>query len=207
MNGTLFAAEHLAATEARDSEYHPTPGEVVRALLDGMAEAGHEPLPLDGACVEPAVGERGAIIEAVSVLRPSSTRVWHAFDIRWKPAWAGVVGVPGERRDWIAMPHQSDALLHGFDRYGLAMTNPPWSRALEFAAACLRVSDHVAMHVPLATVETPDRAAWLREHRADLYPLEWRPNYDGRGTVSRAVCWLVWGPGRGGRWHSLRRPS
>lgn len=202
---TLFDAEDIAATEARDAEYHPTPGEVVRALLDGMAAAGHEPLPLDGLCVEPAVGERAAIIRAVDALRPSASRVWQACDVRWSASWC-VGGIQrGERRDFIASP-MSPACGYR-QRYDLAITNPPWSRALDFAAACLRVADHVALHVPLATVETPDRAAWLREHPADLYPLEWRPNYDGRGTVGRPVCWLVWGPGRGGRWFPLRRPT
>ena len=61
--------------------------------------------------------------------------------------------------------------------------------------------------VPLATVETPERRAFFRKHPADLYPLDWRPNYDGRGTIGRAVCWVVWGPGRGGRWFPLSRPE
>lgn len=204
----LFESEDIAATEARDAEYHPTPGDVVRALLDGMAAAGHEPLP-DGLCIEPAVGERGAIIRAVDALRPSTSRIWHACDIRYSAAWSlgGARVEFADRLDFIAAPMRPTVADDGFDRYVLAITNPPWSLALDFAAGCLKVADHVALHVPLATVETPGRAAWLREHKPDLYPLEWRPNYDGRGTVGRPVCWLVWGPGRGGRWHPLRRPG
>ena len=36
---------------------------------------------------------------------------------------------------------------------------------------------------------------------ADLYPLASRPSFtpDGK-TDSAAYAWLVWGPGRGGRW-------
>lgn len=200
---SLFDAEQIASTEARDAEYHPTPGEVVRALLDGMAAAGHEPLPLDGLCLEPAVGERAAIVRSVAHLRPCASRVWHVCDVRFASWLIEGVGRQ-ERRDFLADPMRP---CSGSDRYDLAITNPPWSLALEFAAACLQVADHVALHVPLATVETPSRAAWLREHPADLYPLEWRPNYDGRGTVARAVCWMVWGPGRGGRWYPLRRPG
>ena len=62
-------------------------------------------------------------------------------------------------------------------------------------------------NVTLATVETPERAAFFRAHPCDVYPLEWRPDYDGRGGVARAVAWFVWGDGRGGRWYPLRRPG
>lgn len=201
----LFASEHVAATEARESEYHPTPGEVVRALFLGMAEAGHEPLPTRGEMRESAAGE-GALVRAFEACAPGrwEARRWHLHERR-----AGACAIL--RRDF----HRRGSVIEGdflarpdgHPFVALDITNPPWSRAIEWAAASLLTASHVALHVPLATVETPERAAFLRAHPCDVYPLEWRPNYDGRGTVSRAVCWLVWGPGRGGRWYPLRRPS
>lgn len=209
----LFAAEATAVTEARESEFHPTPGEVVRALAAGMAEAGHEALPWWGWTLEPAAGE-GAILDAVEALFPDAfgvRRRWGICEIR-DAARAKVERrypkLLASCRDFLASPSAPMIEATGADgRWDLAITNPPWSRALDFARACLSVADHVALHVPLATVETPERAAFLRAHPCDVYPLEWRPNYDGRGTIGRAVCWLVWGPGRGGRWFPLRRPG
>jgi hypothetical protein len=207
VNLSLFAAEHVASTESRESEFHPTRDrEVVAALLAGMAAAGHEPLPLHGAVRESAAGE-GALAEHINALVPSTERLWILHELRptavetlrRKRAASYFGRVLAVRAgDFLADPS-------GHDDVDLDITNPPWSRALEWAEAALLTAQHVALHVPLATVETPERAAFFRKHPADLYPLEWRPNYDGRGTVSRAVCWIVFGPGRGGRWFPLSR--
>lgn len=204
MNLSLFPAEHTAATDARDSEFHPTPGEVVRALVCGMRAAGHEALPIHGEVRESAAGE-GALVDAIDALVPSGTRLWTLYELR--PA--AVAKLRGRYRPNVVKIHQGDFLNAAeagmVNRAALDITNPPWSLAMEWADAALRVSDHVAIHVPLATVETPERRAFFRRHPADLYPLEWRPNYDGRGGVQRAVAWIVWGPGRGGRWFPLAR--
>lgn len=196
----LFSAEHVAVTEARASEYHPTPSDVVGALLRGMREAGHAPLPLGGHVRESAAGA-GALVQAVNILAPSNARLWTLHELR-PDACAGLrsrfPGCTVIEGDFLA-----DPAAH--EHVETDVTNPPWSRALEWAEAALQTTDHLALHVPLATVETPERAAFFRRHPADLYPLEWRPDYDGRGTVSRAVCWIVWGPGRGGRWFPLTR--
>jgi len=201
MNLPLFAAEHVAVTLAKESEYHPTPDGVFPALLDGMRAAGHEPLPLEGIVRESAAGE-GALVEQLQLLVPAPRRrmlILHelrsaAVDtLRRK--FPGALVIEG---DFLANPK-----AHA--RVDVDVTNPPWSRALEWAEAALQTAQHVALHVPLATVETPERRAFFRRHPADLYPLDWRPNYDGRGTIGRAVCWLVWGPNRGGRWFPLSR--
>ena len=49
MSLALFPAEHLAVTEARESEFHPTPLDVVAAFLRGV----HEPLPLEVCALAP----------------------------------------------------------------------------------------------------------------------------------------------------------
>lgn len=204
MTLALFAAEHVAATESKEAEFHPTPAEVGRALIQGMRAAGHEPLPLD-VCAETALGE-GALVRAINLLVPNPRRVWYGIELREDALFRARANVGA-----ISMSFQRGDFLAGAGEYpthATAITNPPWSRALEWAEESLRRAQGrgvVALHVPLATVETPERAAFFRKHPADLYPLEWRPNYDGRGTVSRAVCWLVWGPGRGGRWFPLTR--
>lgn len=202
MTLALFPAEQLAATQSRESEFHPTPPDVVRALFDGIRSAGHEPLPLD-VCAETAMGE-GAIVRAVNAYAPDPRRVWYGTELR-ADALArlsvGAASISIVRGDFLTG-------AGAYPARATAITNPPWSLAIEWAEESLRRAQGcgvVALHVPLATVETPERRAFFRRHPADLYPLDWRPNYDGRGTVSRAVCWLVWGPGRGGRWFPLTR--
>lgn len=202
----LFEAEHTAATRARESEFHPTPGEVPRALIEGMRAAGHEPLPLDGEVRESAAGE-GALVDAVELMAPSETRLWTLYELRA----ASAAKLRATYRPNVVKVHQGDFLnateAGMVDRVDLDITNPPWSRILEWAAASLLTARVVALHGPLATVETPDRPAFFRAHPCDVYPLEWRPDYDGRGGVARAVAWFVWGDGRGGRWYPLRRPG
>lgn len=202
----LFAAEHVAITEARESEFHPTPPEVVRALFDGLRDAGHAVLPMHGDVLEPMAGD-GAIVRSVERFAPSDTRMWTLWELRRTAAQR----LRESRFTNVLSVHTGD-VLNAIDagmvnRHDLAITNPAWSLALECAEACLRVASHVALHVPLATVETPERRAFFRRHPADLYPLDWRPNYDGRGTIGRATCWLVWGSDRGGRWFPLQRPE
>lgn len=203
----LFPAEHVAVTAARESEFHPTPPDVLRALVRGMSEAGHAPLPWEGSILEPMAGE-GALVRAVEqTMGQSPSRMWTLWELRREAAQrlreAHFTNVHSVHTGDV--PNAIEAGM--VNRHDLAMTNPAWSLAIECADACLRVAHHVALHVPLATVETPERRAFFRKHPADLYPLDWRPNYDGRGTIGRAVCWVVWGPGRGGRWFPLSRPE
>ena len=77
----LFAAEDVAVTLAKESEFHPTPEGVLSALLNGMREAGHEPLPLDGRVRESAAGE-GALAEQLLRLAPSPRRTLILHELR-----------------------------------------------------------------------------------------------------------------------------
>jgi hypothetical protein len=150
-------------------------------------------------------------VEHVEALVPSTTREWHLYELKAKlarrcDAACDRLGLLERARlrvgDFLALAASGEV-----PRADLAITNPGFSRAIEWAAAELLTATHVALHLPLATLETEDRVAWLREHMPDVYPLAWRPDYDGRGGFNRPVCWLVWGPGRGGRWWPLRRPG
>lgn len=205
---SLFGPLDVAITEVNDSEFHPTrEREVVEALILGMATAGHEPLPWHGIVREAAVGE-GALVEHVEALVPSTSRRWRLHELK-----ASLARRCDARMDELGI--LASVFVHDFlaataagdvDRVDLAITNPGFSRAIEWAAAELKTATHVALHLPLSTLETPGRSRWLRAHMPDVYPLEWRPDYDGRGGFNAAVCWLVWGPGRGGRWYPLKHP-
>lgn len=196
----LFAADELARTEARASEYVPTPSWVVRALVEGLREAGHPPLPTTGRVIEPAAGE-GALLSALQMVCPGM-RSAIAWDIR--PAACDVL----RRRDWYGM--RVDVRCGDYlaakdteDGTGLWITNPPYSLAEEFWAAMLDDAGDpaspgtVALHVPWAFVAT----AALDDCVVDLYPIEGRPY-----AFVRETCWILAGPDRGGRLYRLKKP-
>ena len=56
------------------------------------------------------------------------------------------------------------------------------------------------MLLPLAFVCSEERRQFNREHPADIYILQKRPSFTGKGSDLTDVAWYVWGPGRGGRW-------
>jgi hypothetical protein len=211
---SLFSPRDLAITDPGEvpdhgagAEFFPTAErEIVASLLRGMAVAGHEPLPLHGAVRESAAGE-GALVEHINALVPSESRVWILHELRGK-----AVNVLRKKRSEHVLGNvlairQGDffAAAEDHDDTDLDISNGPWSRIIEHAEASLKTARVVALHAPLATIETPARVAWLRAHMPDVYPLEWRPDYDGRGGMGRPVAWFVWGPGRGGRWFPLTR--
>lgn len=190
----LFEADHLAMTEAKEAEFVPTPGWVPRVLIEQMAAAGHPALPLSR-CIESAFGE-GAIVRAINATTPDTRRVWYGTELRSDAlarARVGAASISLRRADYLT--HGS-----GITGAGLWITNPPWSLAAAFWAKMLEEAagiGTVAMHVPWAFAATDA----LDELAVDLYPIEGRPY-----PFARETCWIVTGPGRGGRFLRLRKP-
>ncbi len=189
-----FAAEDIARTEARASEYVPTPHWVPVALVLGMRAAGHPPLPLTGPRIEPAAGY-AAIVDALDLVTPPG--LWTLCELREDAALhlslCGPIGSTVRRGDYLT--HGS-----GITGAGLWITNPPWSLAAEFWAKMLQEAagiGTVALHVPwsFAATEALDQIA------CDLYPIEGRPY-----PFARETCWIVAGPERGGRRLRLKKP-
>jgi hypothetical protein len=87
------------------------------------------------------------------------------------------------------------------------ITNPPFSLAEDFARQALKVAGAhgtVTLFLRLAFLEGAKRAAFHREHPADVYVLPTRPVFrPDLGADRWAYAWFVWGPGRGGRWEIL----
>ena len=86
----------------------------------------------------------------------------------------------------------------------LVVMNPPFSRAEEFVRKSLAetepVRGTVAALLRLAFLEGKARAEFHREHPSDVFVLSKRPSFTGGKTDSCAYAWLIWAPGRGGRW-------
>lgn len=88
----------------------------------------------------------------------------------------------------------------------IMITNPPYAIAEAFLLKCFEGVATVAALLRLAFVETRKRAAFWREHPADIYVLSRRPSFTGRGTDSCAYAWFVWGPGLGAQRVRRRLP-
>lgn len=166
-------------------DYFPTPPGVTRAFIDAC------PLP-DGLWCEPAVGE-GHIISAVG-----KRKAWATFDIRDVPR--PEFSDHHEQLDFL----QWDETL----RFNVIITNPPFYKAEEFVRKALKCTDHVAMLLRLAFLESRRREDFHAEFPSDVFVLSRRPSFLANGaTDSSAYGWFVWGPGRGGRWTILKTPE
>jgi len=104
-----------------------------------------------------------------------------------------------------------DALGARWCSYGLVVMNPPFSKAEAFVRKALAeaapVRGTVAALLRLAFLEGQARAEFHREHPSDVFVLSKRPSFTGGKTDSCAYAWLIWAPGRGGRWSILEAPN
>lgn len=194
----LFNAEHTARLTARANGYVPTPPHVVRWLIEGMRAAGHRSLPWGSDKVEPMAGEGAIVFAAEQVLGPLGE--WTLCELR--PAacevlrskfWKGPL--PRE-----VVIRQGDYLTHGsgVSGVGLWISNPDFKVAAECLAKMREEAGSegtIALHVPWAFAATDA----LDGLEVDLYPIEGRPY-----KFVRETCWIVLGPGRGGRRYRLR---
>lgn len=83
--------------------------------------------------------------------------------------------------------------------FGLALLNPPFSRAEEFVRRCREVSRWTLALLRLTFLESQARAAWLERDPPDVFVLSRRPLFDGSGHTDQVTsAWMLWGPGRPG---------
>lgn len=89
----------------------------------------------------------------------------------------------------------TDDALSGEAYWGypaLVITNPPYSKAMEFVQKAVAASDQVAMLLRLNWLASKKRSEWLRAHTPDVYVLPRRPSFTGRGTDATDYAWMVW---------------
>jgi len=81
-------------------------------------------------------------------------------------------------------------------RLTVAITNPPYSLAMEFVEHALTMADNVAMLLRLNFLASEKRAGFMRAHPPDVYVLPNRPSFtpDGK-TDSIEYAWFVWPQG------------
>ena len=168
-------------------DYYPTPSHVVAAILPH--------LPILRSVFDPACGV-GELLEAFTYARREG--------IELDPERAALAASTG------ACVIQGNALQLQWPDADLAIFNPPFVRAREFIQHSIdwRKQDKrrtVACLARLTILESEERRVLHQANPSDVYVLARRPKFRGdtNGTDSVTVCWLVWGPGRGGRWSVL----
>lgn len=179
---------------------YQTPSWCVRRLIERVR------LPT-GDWLEPAAGS-GGIIEVVESMRPGSQR-WSAVEIQekympgdptrgrafiqpedgkfGKMAWAA----PG----WIIGDFLEPRTTFG-RRWDVAITNPPYSHAVQFLERMRSVADHVVLLLRLAWLSSANRAEIFRRDPPNFVAvLPNRPSFTGDGkTDATDYGWFCWSP-------------
>lgn len=168
----------------RTDDFYATPAWCVHRLLEA------DVLPAGGGkWFEPAVGD-GAIVKAVhsfTGIEYVSGERWDCCDLR-----------PNAFGDELDFLEVAPKLLKAGDHWPVAITNPPYSLALEFARAMLPLANYVAILTRLNFLAGGARRKFFANDMPDVYVLPNRPSFteDGR-TDATEYAWLVWTPERG----------
>lgn len=203
-----------------DTEHYPTPDWCVRAI------AAH--LPAAGCILDPCAGD-GAVLDALRATGRFRPIAWFGFeidpalnDVACRKGYAndaataielGAPGVDFSSTGGLAAAAARDALSDAsWGHPELVVTNPPYGLALAFVQRALREvapGGTVAMLLRINWLGSQARAAFHREHPADVYVLSHRPKFRPSKKTGKMAsdateyAWFVWGPGRGGRWFVL----
>jgi len=162
-----------------ENDYYPTPDWCIDRLLDDLV------LP-PGNWLEPGAGD-GAVIRALnkSYKRPIT---WTAIELQDK-----------FKSDLEAIVEPSRVHMESYfemslnKEYDVVITNPPFSKALEFIKKSIELEpEYVCMLLRLNFMGSGERSDYLREHTPDIYVIPNRPSFNGKGTDSIEYAWFVW---------------
>ena len=219
-----MSSTHRTKKDKPNGERWETPLWAVRRVLEEVSLPG-------GLWLEPCAGN-GRIIRAVEELRPRKCR-WHAVELREECAGRlRQLGIPltlycpkDFLKEWNA---RALAKKYGVDissgqRYlDVAITNPPFSIALEVAQKCMAIADHVLIlqrsnwtgggsnngkndffrSMPPSIFPVPDRIQFLLDGAYPRYPAGTLDGHgkDISGTLmpgdSIEYSWFYWSPDR-----------
>lgn len=177
-----MSATNRGSERCKDDAYY-TPEWAVRALLQTVELPG-------GLWLEPACGT-GNIIRAVEDLRPGRQQ-WDANDINPDSSMACLREFP---HSTIRQVYNGDYLqTPPAATYSVAITNPPYSLALEFVQQAQRQASIVVMLLRLNWLGSKKRAEFLRGRMPNVYVLPKRPSFSEGATDSCEYGWFVWTP-------------
>jgi methylase of polypeptide subunit release factors len=186
------------------TDHFPTPEWVTQLLLDRLSA---EPK----AILEPACGT-GSICRVLR--RHYQQASICAIEIRdelvspwlhdWRSIWRGDCAAAQDFHRW-------SSLVHGLgESFDLVITNPPYGndepvRFFESAWPLVADGGQLAMLLRLNWLASSKRAAFHREHPADVYVVSRRIAFlDNGSSPTESHAWFVWTKGStGGRWEVL----
>ncbi len=185
------------------ADYYPTPSWCVDRLLDAV---GDRLFPLNGADPvfwEPCVGN-GAIVNAVDAWAER-----HGWE---PPRWLLSDVEPRTPPEWDVFVHDA-AKERPVERQlfvDVAITNPPFSQALEITVALLSQAQAVVVLQRLNWLASEARLKFWRTYHCHVYILPNRPSFtDGGKTDSIEYAWFLFcapyalGYDGGRQWHLL----
>ena len=169
----------MTEPSAVEAEFYATPAWCVRRILEAVAL-------VEGDWLDPCVGD-GAIPNEVEEAR---SELWMVLDIR-ATRFLNTSRWNCHQRDYL----QSKMPLGYFGRFDVCIMNPPFSKALQFAATALEHCDQVVMLQRLNWLASAERAEFLRANPPGVYVLPNRPSFTGDGKTDGAdYAWYVWPP-------------
>ena len=193
---TIIGGE--GSRERVDHDFYATPFWATEALLNAVS--------VKGSILEPAAGQ-GHIAKVLKERLPESEVV--ATDLVEREDRFGVGIVPGI--DFLALGYQQDLFGNGNFLYGKrfdnVITNPPFSKAIEFVNTALEIAnDKVMMFLKIQFLESQERKAFLQNS-----PLKYIYVFSNRVSVlnngeetdengkkwSSLMCfaWFIWEKG------------
>jgi hypothetical protein len=113
--------------------------------------------------------------------------------------------VSAARKEWCEISEGRDYLTARYPaRFDLIITNPPFSRAMEFLIKSLDEADTVIYLMRVNMLGAKKRRDfWNRRPPSHLFPLAKRPSFKGNGTDATEYAWFAWDRGgliRADRW-------
>lgn len=182
-----MTATNRNAGVRRDADFYPTPEKSTLSILRALQ------LPFTAGWLEPCAGD-GAIIRATSMHFSNNRKMpeWTAVELHERDRQTSLLGSPA---DWIC---PQDFLTWQPKRdFNVAITNPPFSLAMEIIIHAMTMADILVFLLRLDWLGSRKRSAFHKKHPADIYVLSDRPFPD-----ACEYAWFVWGLG-GGRWFLL----
>ncbi len=180
-----------------EGEFYPTPAWCVWRLLDHLFHVPEAPKLWHpgSAWLEPCAGS-GAIVRAVESWRPVRTR-----NYTLRPAWSLCDIAP--RADGLQVVAANYLEMQFPARFAVAITNPPFSLAMEFVRAMRADAGVVIVLQRMNWLGTEGRASFFRENTPDVFVLPNRPAFcvNAKGqpvTDSCDYAWFAWGLTTGG---------
>ena len=180
-----LVAERYDPMARGEGEHWPTPGWVLRALLDAYP-------PPTAWVVEPSAGE-GAMVRVLV------ERGHHVAAVEQNPACLAALEASGARlvdcpADWLVFTEARK--LAGCEPFSIVL-NPPYRPAhvalAHLLAALTCGAEYVAALLPLSFLSggSGRRHLWRRHEPTAIHWFSERPKFSGSGGMFEP-CWVVW---------------